>query len=519
MSIPKEPRQLMINIMYLVLTAMLALNVSAEIFNAFKIVDKGLKDSNTSLDAANAPLAGEIKRLAQKKKALQKYGDIAPNVSTLSSGFVSYVDALWQEMEAGSVGEGKEPRYPLDHEKYPGALVAKKNKDVSTRLLVDGGKGEELKAKIAETRAAFLQFFDEADLPAQTGNITMEVDDVSWTKSKDKKSWSEFNFKQMPIGALEPMFTKFKNDAKSSEAAVLNYLMGKVGGEDIVLDKFQVVSSPKKSYIIEGDKFETEIFLSASAGSSNTGVSISVNGSRVAAKDGVAQYSKTTAGTGVKKYSAAISVTNPVTKETKTYKNNFEYEVGRRSCAVSADKMNVFYIGVDNPVTVSAAGISSNELKVTGSGFQLKKGQGGKWVATASKPTNDGYINVSGGGLKPTKFPFRVKRIPDPVARLSKSNGGTMGNGEFKAQGGVGAFLDNFDFDARCKIQGFELTRVPPRDDAVSSPNSGAKYNDKSRRLVNAAKPGDTYFFQNVKARCPGDSAGRKINSMVFKIR
>ncbi len=519
MSIPKEPRQLMINIMYLVLTAMLALNVSAEIFNAFKIVDKGLKDSNTSLDAANAPLASEIQRLAQKKSALKKYGDIAPSVSAVSKSFVDYVDGLWMEIEAGSVPKGKPARYAADHPKYPGALVAKKNKDVTTRILVDEKKGAELKAKIVAARDSFLNFFDEADLASQAGNVSMEVDDTTWKTSKDKKSWSEFNFKQMPVGALEPMFTKFKNDAKSSEAAILNYLMGKVGGEDIVLDKFQVVSSPKKSYIIEGDKFETEIFLSASAGSSNTGVSISVNGSRVTAKDGVAQYSTTGSGTGVKTYSAAISVTNPVTKETKTYKNTFEYEVGRRSVAVSADKMNVFYIGVDNPVTVSAAGISSNELKVSGSGFNLKKGQKGKWVATASKPTNDGYISVSGGGLKTTKFPFRVKRIPDPVARLSKSNGGTMGNGEFKAQQGVGAFLDNFDFDAKCKIQGYELTRVPKREDAVSSPNAGAKYNDKSRRLVNAAKPGDIYYFQNVKARCPGDSAGRKINSMVFKIR
>jgi hypothetical protein len=94
-----------------------------------------------------------------------------------------------------------------------------------------------------------------------------------------------------------------------------------------------------------------------------------------------------------------------------------------------------------------------------------------------------------------------------------------MGNGEFKAQQGVGAFLDNFDFDARCEIQGYNLVYVPKRQDPVESVNPGARYNAKSRRLVNQAKPGDIYYFENVKARCPGDRAGRNINSMVFKIK
>ena len=300
--------------------------------------------------------------------------------------------------------------------------------------------------------------------------------------------------------------------------------MSKVGGEDIVLDKFQVVSSPKKTYIISGEKFETEVFLSASASqSSNTGVSISINGSSVPVKDGVAKWSKTTAGTGIKKYSAAISVTNPVTGETNRYTNEFEYEVGLRSANVSADKMNVFYIGVPNPVSVSAAGVSSNDLNVvgTGSGIKMKPAGKGKYTVTVGKP-GDASITVSGGGLKATKFPFRVKRIPDPVPMLGagpNKKGGTMGNGEFKAQAGLAAVLENFDFDAKCKVQGYTFTRVAKRQDPVESTNAGARYNAKSKRLANAAKPGDTYYFDNVKAKCPGDPAGRKLPSIVFKIR
>ncbi len=528
MSIPKEPRQLMINLMYLVLTALLALNVSAEIFNAFKLVDKGLAKSNQVLDDANQGIPAQVAKLAKKKPELQKYADRATPVRELSQEFTSFIEDIKTQLidrsgdKSGVVDDGDFIIKDGVRKKMKGV----KNKDVTTKYLVQGykGRGEEpvgpeLKQRILDTKTKFMEFIDEEDREAFSRNIALEIDDESWQASKDKNSWSDYNFRQMPVGAILPIFTKFQNDAKATEAAILNYLLSKVGGEDIVLDKFQVVSSPKKSYIIQGETFTTDIFLSASASqSSNTGVSISVNGSRLPVSDGVAKFTQTASTTGVKKYTASITVTNPVTNETNTYRGDFEYEVGLRSVSVSADKMNVFYIGVDNPVSVSAAGVSSNEMKVSGSGINLKQVSKGKFMATADRP-GEASITVSGGGLKATKFPFRVKRIPDPVARLGKESGGAMGNGEFKAQGGVLAMLEGFDFDARCNIQGYNLTYVAKRQDPVESVNAGARYNEKSRRLVMRATPGDIYYFDNIKARCPGDKAGRKINSMVFKIR
>ena len=156
--------------------------------------------------------------------------------------------------------------------------------------------------------------------------------------------------------------------------------------------------------------------------------------------------------------------------------------------------MNVFYIGVDNPISVSVAGVSSNAVKVncSGGGCNMNGGKG-KYVVKVTKP-GDVKINVSGGGLSKSAD-FRVKRIPDPVAKLGKKADGSMGNGEFKAQRGVIPWLEGFDFDAKCKIQGFNLVRVAKRQDPVSSNNAGGTFNDKSQRLVRAAKPGDTYYL------------------------
>lgn len=531
MSIPKQPRQLMINIMYLVLTALLALNVSAEIFNAFKVVDKGLVASNIAYDNANNPLPELIATSAKKKPEYQKYADRVPAVRAASKEFTDYVQEIIDHMidqsgdKDGSISDG-------DFETYKNVTDYKgqKDKDITTRYLVKEGKGEELKAKIEESRQKFLAQVDENKRAEIDAKIPLHIDDVSWKNSidKSKKSWADFNFRQMPLGATLPILNKFINDAKASEATVLNYLLDEVGGSstDVVLDKFAVVSSPEKSYIIKGETYKTELFLSAaaSAESSNTKVSISVNGQSLPMNNGVATWSTPAGAVGVRRYTAVATVVNPVTGETQSYNKEFEFEVGERSVSVSPTKMNVFYIGVDNPVEVSAAGVPSAQVNVSMSGAgggSISRNSDGTFNVKVTTPTPVGQfakIVVSAPGLNASKD-FRVKRIPDPVAKLSAKTGGGLTSGEFKAQAGVIAALDNFDFDARCNIEGFQLVRVAKRADPEFATNRGGRYVDEAQRLVDKATAGDRYFFDNVKAKCPGDPAGREINSMVFTIR
>ncbi|MEL6989023.1 MAG: GldM family protein, partial [Bacteroidota bacterium] len=395
-------------------------------------------------------------------------------------------------------------------------------------MMVDEGKGNELLAKMEEVKAKFAEFFDEEDRAAEVAKLPIQIDTTSWRDSPNKKAgWSDYTFGHMPLGATMPIFTKFKNDIKSSETAVLNYLASKVGlTTEVVLDKFTLVAAPKKTYIIKGEKFEADFFVSASAGAdSNTGISISVNGQRKSPDaNGVVSYSETASGVGKKTFNAKASMTNPVTGEVQNFNTSIEYEVGQRSVSVSADKMNVFYMGVDNPVSVSAAGVPSNQIKVSmgGSGGGSITGNGGKFnVRVSGPPTGKGQyatVNVSAPGLN-EKREFRVKRIPKPIARLGNITETVIGNGTFKANQGIIPVLENFDFEARCDIQGFTLTHVPKRQDAVQAVNRGGKYSGDAARLVNKAKPGDVYYFDNVKAKCPGWAAGQKINNLVFKIK
>jgi len=538
MAIPKEPRQLMINIMYLVLTALLALNVSAEVFNAFKMVDKGLIKSNKTLDSSNNALPAAIRDGAKKKASLQKYADLIDPGRQLSSEMDVFIQGLKDKMintpENGGEGKG----YKIDKDgNTTTELLGKKDYGITTRLLVDGpngdktgSMGEELMNKLLKYKADMLALIE--DDPETEANEKTEFEksmsvaiDNAWEKS-DKKSWQEFNFGHMPLQSVLPILTKFQNDVKSTESSFLNYLAGKVGTTtDVVIDKYTVVSAPEKSYIIKGEKYKAELFLSAAASAdSKTGISISVNGRKVPTnKEGIAVFEETANALGVKKYSATASLTNPVTGEVQNFKKEFSYEVGERSVAVSATKMNVFYIGVDNPVAVTAAGVASNQIKVSmsGAGGGVIKPSNGNYVVNVKKPTKKGEfakINVSAPGLTESRD-FRVKRIPDPVPMLSKSRGGAMGSGEFKLQPGVFPVLEGFDFDAKCDIAGFRLVRVPKRQDPQVAENRGGRFSADAKALVGKAKPSDKFFFENIKCKCPGDPAPRDLGGMVFNIR
>ena len=521
MSIPKEPRQIMINIMYLVLTALLALNVSAEIFNAFKVVDKSMIKSNQALDDANAKMPDAIKDGAKKRESLATYAERVDPTRQLSNELNSYIEHLIDTMINATGGYIADPETGQITDKLKG----EKEKNVTTRLLVDKGVGEALKAKIIEYRDKYIALFDSSDVATYADDIALGVDDVTWKKRK-KKSWSEMNFNHMPLQAAIPILRKFQNDNKNSEATVLNYLANKVGTTtDVVLDKFTVVSAAKKSYVIRGETYEADIFLSAFAGAdSKTGISISVDGRSLPVDaEGVAKYTAAASGVGVRKYTATINVLNPVTNETQTFKKEFEFEVGERSVSVSATKMNVFYMGVNNPVTVSAAGVPSNQVNVSMSGAgggKISRNSDGTFTVNVSSPTRKdeyAYINVTAPGLSERRE-FRVKRIPDPNAKLSSSMGGVMGAGEFKAQRGLVAVLENFDFDAKCEIMGYRVVRVPRRQDPMPATNRGGPYGGDARGVIDQAKAGDTYYFEDVKAKCPGDASGREINTLVFKI-
>jgi gliding motility-associated protein GldM len=496
----------MINLMYLVLTALLALNVSAEVMNAFFSLDKGMKTSRGIVENSNTALLGSISSTAEAYPTAQNkdYEAKSKEAQRIGDDFVKYIDGVRSKLFDIAKGPSKEnPDIPQDI----------RNKDVTTNLFINEGLASEIKAKIEETRNQLLTL--TGNDPEVAKSLPLEIEELpAGTKMT---SWEEFKFKQMPVAAVFPILGKMQSDAKSSTSAVMNWAAKKMNAVEIKFDAFAPAVSAEKSYVIQGEKYAADIFLSAYSTSADN-VSISVNGSNLPVKEGLAHYEVTGSGLGEKSYNVSINVKNPLTGENKNYSKEFKYEVGQRSVAVSLDKMNVFYIGVENPISVSAAGVSSNEVKVTGTGVNVANKGGGHYIITATTP-GEASLTVSGGGASST-FKYRVKRIPDPTPMLgARHRSKAMPNGEFKAQGGIAAVLENFDFDAKCDIVGFEMTYLPKRQDPISRPNGGARWNGDVQEMINKAKPGDSYFFDDIKCKCPGDAAARNLGGMAFKIR
>ncbi len=551
MSIPKEPRQLMINIMYLVLMALLALNVSAEVMNAFTTLDRGNQNSRQTVDAQLETTVRGLKELL-KDDSKAKFKPLVPAADAIQTevdNYITYVDGLRNQLidetgnQDGIVDDG-------DRVEKHGTMVLKglKNKDVTTRMLVLGpdgeggepGLGAELKQRTIETRQRLIDLysellnkygedFDRTEEEVNTLiqsvalNMPFNIDDTEWQNESDKTSWEDFKFGHMPLAAVLPLMSQMQSDLKVSEANLINSLNELAGGKVVEVDNFFPVFEADRSYVIGGEKLNAKVSVGAfSSALDPSNVTLKANGQRLnIGPDGKADFSLVASGSGSKTINLEVAVTNPLTGETKTGTNTFQYEVGSRSVAVSADKMNVFYMGVDNPITVSAAGVSSNDVRVSFGDAISGSGSGTNYVVKGVRPTGNSTtdVTVTAGGQLLGAFPFRVKPIPDPVPTMGGQQGGDIPNSTFRAQKGVFAELKNFDFDARCDISGFQVFYIPAREDPLLAPNGGGAFSGQAAALIGRAKPGDNYTFKNIKAKCPGDAASRDLGTMSFTIR
>jgi hypothetical protein len=200
----------------------------------------------------------------------------------------------------------------------------------------------------------------------------------------------------------------------------------------------------------------------------------------------------------------------------------FFFEKNQAQFVVSADKMNVFYVGVDNPISLAVNGWDIDDLDICiSNGIIEKEDDAGQYNVRVWK----GGITSMEVRHKDTLIlekTFRVKRMPDPVAQLPFGNVCDRGanlSGTLKRMSGLIAVLESFDFDAKCSISSFNFTYLAKRQDPVAYLNIGGSFCGDVSSSIQKAKPGDTYYFDEVKARCPGDEVSRTINSLVFTIK
>jgi len=512
MSIPKDNRQQMINLMYLVLTALLALNVSSEILNAFRTITQSLTSSNKLLDvntqtAYNGFAAKKAKEPANAQ--IDEFKAKADKVISLSKDLQSYIAELQNGLITEAGGPGEE-----------GATMKRQDDlDASTRYFIeDNKKGYELKKKIDEFKAASMSLVTPADIPLVEGRIPLNT-----TPQKANGDWARDNFYQMPPVASNTMLTKMLSDIKATEGQLVSYFYSRIGDakelaqDDIVFDKFSAQITAPTSYILQGETFEANVSLAATSSKSSGTVTVNVNGSNVPVDQatGIAKY-KASPGVGEYPIKGTVSVRNERTGKVTSYPlPEFKYTVAAPFATVSPTKMNVFYIGVPNPVQVSAAGVANSQLNVSMSAGSIS-GSGGKYeVRVTTQGTTN--VTVAAKGKNYGSFPFRVKLIPNPVAKVNNQPGGSINAGVWKAQQGVIADLENFDFDAKFEVLSFNMFYQPKLQDPGTAAASGPYFSAAQKAFISKAKPGDVFYIEEIKVKGP-DGLSRKIPGIAFKI-
>jgi len=532
-ALPKEPRQQMINLMYLVLTALLALNVSSEIINAFLVIDSGISTSNKSLDEKlNYTLkAFEDKMAIDGETQVKPFFVKAKMADSLTKEMSSLIRNIKQTFREQATTNGE---FRAD------------DQEVTSRVMIEEKKGYELQKKLMEFRTKLLALIDEKDRIILEKQIPLNITAPGKEINPENKDWAVYNFYQMPAIGATTMLSQFENDAKSSASLIMQTLYSKISPEapppppveappppDAIPEKEKIKQRapvefgaedlkamviPNSTTVMDGEKFSAEIFVAAAKTANGGEPNITCNGQRVPTRDGVGTFTTVASGTGRKSYSGSIAV-----KNTKGVMQNFpfkgEYYVSKGAAVVSPDKMNVLYIGVDNPLSISVPGMSNEKIgaSINGGGGTLKGGDG-HYIARVTT-TGEATVTVTSGSSTMGAQKFRVRRLPDPVPLLSNSTGGTMGNGEMKAQLGIRAMIDeNFPFDVKYDVIGFTLVYTPKRGDIVDEVNVGARFTSGSAAMINQAKPGDSYAFDNIKVRGP-DGISRKLPSIFFRIK
>jgi hypothetical protein len=196
-----------------------------------------------------------------------------------------------------------------------------------------------------------------------------------------------------------------------------------------------------------------------------------------------------------------------------------------KSISVSPDKMNILYVGVDNPVSIAVIGINSNDIEVTVDGLEgaTISGENARYIVRATQQTGENqfcYVNIKNHktGQNYGSFPFRVKRIPDPKANLNGYTDATLTTNEIKSQTAIALKIEDFDFDVKCKILEYTVWFTEPGKAAISFVNSGENFNAKTKEMIEKAVSGAQYRFSNIKCNCPGDTTPRIVNSIFIEI-
>ncbi|HEA28951.1 MAG TPA: gliding motility protein GldM [Leeuwenhoekiella sp.] len=489
-----SPRQKMINLMYLVFIAMIAMNVDKEILSAFKIFDMKFTSSNTRLtDENQMALTGLEAKASEQAAKYEPLFEKANQIKVISDRFYTYLGSIKDTLTEG-----------VDTSSYA-------NLDKSSVLDERWFTGDRY-TKQGDAFLAELNTYKE-DMAATLGpefrdvNQSVQSDfDTSPETNKDGKEieWLKYNFEGYPLAASITRFTQMQNDVKSNESEIYSSLLQGQLQSDVSMNNYTAIVVPEKSAFFSGENFKGKVILGRYDNSLNFN-KVVVNGREV---------KQTSAGQVVLDFPAGNVGERKITGELQFKEGdsivriaiNDSYAVINRpnSATISADKMNVVYRGVANPMTISFAGVADNNISASASG--LSKTGSSSYIMNPGSG-REVTINVSGtlpdGSKVSDSKQFRIKDIPRPTGTVRGESDIIKMQKNALTISTIGANLPDFDFDLNLQVSGFKVN-VPGKPTIEVS---GSKMNARAKDLISQAPRGSTVQIFDINAKISGNSS------------
>jgi gliding motility-associated protein GldM len=564
-----SPRQKMINMMYLVLTALLALNVSKEVLNSFFEVNKGIARATTNFNAKNgdtyaafdaAAEVNPVKAGPYREQAYEIKEEADKLVAFLQEMKYNLVLAADKKVYLGSESQVKDEEGDLkeeyatelnwdlltDQQKLTniGALTNKDDRHAAGDLFFSAKR----KNNIATDLKVDLNSYKNSLLFLAEGNESL-ITSINETCNYDNKKvkgkaqlWEEYNFYDMPsVGALT-LLSKMQSDVRNTESDIINMLRENIDAGSLKFTSAEGIQIPNSNFVLKGDSFRAQIFIAAKdttqAPIIYVGEFDSLGGGKyemigddyetVKVVNGKGIFAKRASSEGNQKWGGLIAMKTD--NGTKMYPFRGQYLVAAKTAVVSPTNMNILYLEVNNPLKISVPGYTAGQISAVinnGKVSVVKKSLG----EYSARPSKKGkamvslFAEVNGKRTKMGEMEFRVKEVPPPKAKVQFTldvNGSTViDKMKMVNAGGLGAELKDFDFKGvRYVVTSYRLSGVY-KGEQMKEDAKGPKFTPKMISIIKNTKSGNAITISNIKAKRVDakNTAIRPLDPLVIEIK
>ena len=499
---PLSPRQKMINLMYVVLMAMLALNVSTEVLNGFSIVEESLNRTTANASKENQVIYDNFEEQLKANPAKVKaWFDKAMEVKSISDSIYNFAE----ELKVAIVREADGDEADVKN------IVNKEDLEAANQIMLapERGKGQQLFNAINSYRKQIIAMVaDPAQQAIINGNLSTELPKNALSMGKN---WQEYMFENMPVAAAVTLLSKLQSDVRYAEGVVLHKLVTNIDVKDIRVNALNAFVIPNSQTIVRGDKLSAHIVMAAV---DTTQVpDIYIGEQKVELDNGL--YETVCSRTGDFTLAGYLEVVNGGGEKIRRDFSQ-KYTVVDPSATVSADLMNMLYAGYNNPISISVPGVPLNKITATMTNGTLRAVAPGKYIALPQQIGKDATITVistnTGRPQQMGQFTFRVRRLPDPTPYITlkdeKGNpirykGGNLSKQQLMGADGIGAAIDDGILDIGFKVLAFECVFFDNMGNAVPIVSEGSSFSQRQKDTFRRLARNKRFYVSRVKAIGP----------------